>query len=195
MCIRDSADPGGHRGSLGSARCVGSHSCRTMPNAAQQPYGWRQLALVIHMGSNRLDELQGCLTAYLTTAGRSKDFSDTWLRVWHELMPAEVIAYLQYQLRIHQFSDAFLEELAKLMVPNESRYSLGHWRYACWASVRSMASVSLQHPGNVELLKFTLATELPRRLQFAHGSQQGKLCFSPPHSIPMSCLLYTSRCV
>lgn len=134
------------------------------------------------------DELQGCLTAYLTTAGRSKDFSDTWLRVWHELMPAEVIAYLQYQLRIHQFSDAFLEELAKLMVPNESRYSLGHWRYACWASVRSMASVSLQHPGNVELLKFTLATELPRRLQFAHGSQEGKLCFSPPHSIPMSTL-------
>ena len=133
-------------------------------------------------------DLQGCLSDYLTSVGRSADFSETWLRIWQELMPAEVIAYLQYQLRIHQFSDVFLAELAALLIPNESRYSLGHWRYACWASVRSMASVSLQHPGNVELLKFTLASELPRRLQIAHGSQEGKLCFSPSRSIPTSAL-------
>ncbi len=134
--------------------------------------------------------LQGRLADHLNQAGRSTLYADTWLRVWQELIPAEVIAYLEHQLRIHQFSDALLAELMPLLVPNEVRYSLGHWRYACWVSVRSMASVSLQHPGNVELLKFTLRNELPRRLQIALESSGQKFCFSPPYSIP-ACTLST----
>jgi hypothetical protein len=128
--------------------------------------------------------LEARLANYLSTTGRSKLYADTWLRVWQELLSAEVTAYLQYQLRLHQFSDAFLAELMPLLSPNESRYSLGHWRYACWVSVRSMASISLQHPGNVELLKFTLRSELPRRLQIAMEAPGEKFCFSPSYSIP-----------
>lgn len=132
--------------------------------------------------------LEVILTQYLTESGRNELYAETWLRIWQELIPAEVIAYLQHQLRIHQFSDIFLDELAPLLHPRESRYGLGHWRYACWASVRSMASVSLQHPGNTELLKFTLASEIPRRLQIASSSPEGKLCFSPANSVPKSTL-------
>lgn len=134
------------------------------------------------------DGLESQLTEYLTTTGRTAVYAETWLSIWQELIPAEVTAYLQHQLRLHQFSDMFLAELAPLLVPNESRYSLGHWRYACWVSVRNMASVSLQHPGNVELLKFTLRNELPRRLQIAMESPSEKYCFSPSYSIP-SCAL------
>lgn len=128
------------------------------------------------------------LTTYLSRTGRSALYADTWLRVWQELLSAEVIAYLQHQLRLHQFNEAFLAELTPLLAPNESRYSLGQWRYACWVSVRSMASVSLQHPGNVELLKFTLRSELPRRLRIALDSPGEKFCFSPSYSIPRSAL-------
>lgn len=133
-------------------------------------------------------ELEGYLVRHLTNEGRHADYATTWLRIWQELIPLEVTAYLHYQLRIHHFSDAFLSELAPLLVPNESRYGLGHWRYACWAAVRSMASVSLQYPGNAEILKFTLSAELPRRLKLAQGSLEGKLCFSPSHSLPDSAL-------
>ncbi|WP_454260368.1 hypothetical protein [Pseudoxanthomonas mexicana] len=129
-------------------------------------------------------ELEGCLQEYLSSDGRNPAYAETWLRIWQELIPQEVTAYLQHQLRIHQFGDFFLSELWPLLVSDESRYSLGHWRYACWAAVRSMASVSLQYPGNVEILKFTLGNELARRLQIAQGSPEGKLCFSPSRSLP-----------
>ena len=133
-------------------------------------------------------ELDGYLRDYFSSDGRSPAYAATWLRVWQELLPQEVTAYLQHQLRIHQFGDFFLSELDPILIPYESRYSLGHWRYACWAAVRSMASVCLQYPGNVEILKFTLGTELPRRLQLARGAPDGKLCFSPSRSLP-SCSL------
>ena len=134
------------------------------------------------------DDLEEVLTSYLTSSGRNELHAETWLRIWQGLIPPEVTAYLHHQLRIHQFTDHFLTELTPLLQPNESRFGLGHWRYACWAAVRSMASTSLQYPGNVELLKYTLASEIPRRLQIALGSQEGKLCFSPPHSLPNSSL-------
>ncbi len=134
------------------------------------------------------NELDGYLKNYLQSDGQEPVYAQTWLHIWQELIPQEVTAYLQHQLRIHQFGDFFLKELAPLLVPNESRYGLGHWRYACWAAVRSMASVYLQYPGNVEILKFTLGKELPRRLQIAQGSLEGKLCFSPSHSLPDSAL-------
>lgn len=130
------------------------------------------------------NELDARLREHLKGNGQEPAYAEAWLRVWQELIPQEVTAYLQHQLRIHQFGDFFLAELARLLLPYDSRYSLGHWRYACWAAVRSMASVSLQHPGNVEILKFTLGSELPRRLKLAQGSLEGKLCFSPSHSLP-----------
>ncbi|WBX93107.1 hypothetical protein [Pseudoxanthomonas mexicana] len=133
-------------------------------------------------------ELEGCLKHYLTTDGRQSAYARSWLEIWQELMPQEVTAYLQHQLRIHQFSDVFLSELAPILTRDESQYSLGHWRYACWAAVRSMASVSLQYPGNAEILKFTLSSELPRRLRYAQAAMEGKLCFSPSHSLPDSAL-------
>lgn len=142
-------------------------------------YTWSQVPL---------GEVEDRLYDHLTNASRSSFFASAWLRVWQELIPAEVIAYLQHQLRLHQFSDDFLEELMPSLVPNESRYSLGHWRYACWVAVRRMASVSLQHPGNIELLKVTLRNELPRRLQIALETPGGKFCFSPSYSIPDSAL-------
>ena len=135
-----------------------------------------------------VSDLEGYLVHHLTNDGRHGDYATTWLRIWQEMIPMEVKAYLQHQLRIHHFSDVFLSELSRVLVPNESRYSLGHWRYACWAAVRSMASISLQYPGNAEILKFTLGTELPRRLKLAQGSLEGKLCFSPSHSLPDSAL-------
>lgn len=128
------------------------------------------------------DSLEERLTNFLSATGRTELYADAWLRIWQELLPGEVIAYFQHQLRLHQFSDAFLADLVSLLVPDESRYSLGHWRYACWASARSMASVSEQHPGNMELLKFTLRNEMPRRLKIALASPDEKLCFSPPYS-------------
>lgn len=134
------------------------------------------------------DELGDRLANYLSSIGRSTLYADTWLRVWLELLSAEVVAYLQHQLRLHQFKDIFLVELMPLLAENEPRYSLGHWRYACWVSVRSMTSVSLQHPGNVELLKFTLRNELPRRLQIALDSAEERFCFPPPYSVPHSAL-------
>ena len=134
------------------------------------------------------NELEGFLDEYLRGEGRLEMYSATWLALWQELIPQEVTAYLQHQLRIHHFGDHFLAELASVLVPNESRYSLGHWRYACWAAVRSMASVSLQYPGNTEILRFTLASELPRRLKLAQGALEGKLCFSPSYSLPDSAL-------
>lgn len=133
-------------------------------------------------------ELEKRLHDFLSNAGHDAAYAETWLRVWQELIPQEVTSYLQHQLRIHQFSDFFLSELSPLLVPQESRYSLGHWRYACWAAVRSMASVSLQYPGNVEILKFTLGSEIPRRLRIAQGSPEGKLCFSPSRSLPCCAL-------
>lgn len=135
--------------------------------------------------------LEEGLTQHLTSDRYRGDYATTWLRVWQELIPLEVTAYLQHQLRIHQFGDVFLTELTPLLVPNESRYSLGHWRYACWAAVRSMASISLQYPGNAAILRFTLGSELPRRLRLAQGSLEGKLCFSPSHSLPDSALTTT----
>ncbi len=134
------------------------------------------------------DELEAYLRDYLMQRGRQQDYAVMWLRVWQELLPQEVTAYLQHQLRLHHFPDVYLGELARLQMPHDVMYSLGHWRYACWASVRSMASVSLQYPGNAEILKFTLASELPRRLRMAQGSQEGKLCFSPSHTLPDSAL-------
>ncbi|MCR6627670.1 hypothetical protein [Pseudoxanthomonas mexicana] len=154
----------------------------TFPGKLPWSYTWSHVPF---------DGLGDRLANYLSSTGRNTLYADTWLRVWQELLSAEVIAYLQYQLRLHQFSDAFLAELITLLAPNESRYSLGHWRYACWASVRSMASVSLQHPGNEELLKFTLRTELPRRLLYALESPGEKLCFSPSYSVP-ACALSTT---
>lgn len=151
----------------------------TFPDKLPWSYTWSHVPF---------DGLGHRLADYLSSTGRNTLYADTWLRVWQELLSAEVIAYLQYQLRLHQFSDAFLAELIPLLAPNESHYSLGHWRYACWVSVRSMASVSLQHPGNVELLKFTLRNELPRRLQIALDSSGEKFCFSPSYSIPNSAL-------
>lgn len=130
------------------------------------------------------NELDARLKDHLKSDGQEPAYAETWLRVWQELVPQEVTAYLQHQLRIHQFGDFFLAALAQLLLPYDSRYSLGHWRYACWAAVRSMASVSLQYPGNVEILKFTLSSELPRRLKLTQGSLEGKLCFSPSHSLP-----------
>lgn len=141
-----------------------------------------------HVPFNALEEE---LTQHLTSDRYRNDYATTWLRVWQELIPLEVTAYLQHQLRIHQFGDVFLTELTPLLVPNESRYSLGHWRYACWAAVRSMASISLQYPGNASILKFTLGSELPRRLKLAQGSLEGKLCFSPSHSLTDSALTTT----
>lgn len=132
--------------------------------------------------------LEARLIDYLSSTGRSGIYADTWLRVWQELISAEVVLYLQHQLRLHQFSDQYLEELRPSLVSNETRYSLGHWRYACWVSVRNMASVSLQHPGNTELLKYTLRNELPRRLQIALDSPGEKFCFSPSYAIP-TCVL------
>ncbi len=151
----------------------------TFPEKLPWSYTW------FHVPFEGLDDR---LASYLSTAGRSTLYAETWLRVWQELLSAEVVAYLQYQLRLHQFSDVFLGELFSLLAPNETRYSLGHWRYACWVSVRSMASASLQHPGNVELLKFTLRNELSRRLQIALDSPGEKFCFSPSYSIPSSAL-------
>jgi len=147
----------------------------TFPDKLPWSYTWSHVPF---------EGLEHRLTDYLSSTGRSTLYADTWLRVWQELLSAEVTAYLQYQLRLHQFGDAFLAELIPLLAPNESRFSLGHWRYACWVSVRSMASVSLQHPGNVELLKFTLRNELPRRLQIALDSPGEKFCFSPSYSLP-----------
>ena len=129
-------------------------------------------------------ELDARLRKHLKENGHESTYAETWLRVWQELIPQEVTAYLQHQLRIHQFGDFFLAELTRLRLHDDAHYSLGHWRYACWAAVRSMASVSLQHPGNVEILRFTLGSELPRRLKLAQGSMEGKLCFSPSHSLP-----------
>ena len=131
-----------------------------------------------------LGDLEDRLAQYLRAEGQTPAYAHTWLRVWQELLSQEVTAYLQHQLRRHQFADTFLSELAPLLVPHESRFSLGHWRYACWASVRSMASVSLQYPGNAQILKFTLGRELARRLELAQGSLEGKLCFSPSYSLP-----------
>lgn len=135
-----------------------------------------------------LEEVEEQLRTYLTTQAHDSALAPTWLRVWQELLPQEIHAYLQHQLRIHHFSDVYLAGLSALLEPNDVRYSLGHWRYACWATVRSMASVSLQYPGNAEILKYTLAGELPRRLKMAQGSYEGKLCFSPSHSLPDSAL-------
>lgn len=134
------------------------------------------------------EKLETRLIDYLTNEKRRPLYSETWLRIWQELIPAEVVAYLQHQLLIHQFGDGYLDEIVPLLAPKEMRYCLGHWRYACWASVRSMASVALQYPGNVELLKFTLRNELPRRLKIAEEAPGEKLCFSPPHSIPTCAL-------
>lgn len=134
------------------------------------------------------EELEARLTGFLANEGRSPRYAETWLSIWQELIPAEVIAYLQHQLRIHRFSDTYLEEVSALLLPNESRYCLGHWRYACWSAARAMASVALQHPGNNELLKFTLRNELLRRVQIASEAPGEKLCFSPSHSIPASAL-------
>lgn len=134
------------------------------------------------------EELEKCLTDYLLQRGREPEYAVTWLRVWQELLPQEVTAYLQHQLRLHHFPEVYLGELARLQMPADANYSLGHWRYACWASVRSMASVSLQYPGNAEILKFTLGSELPRRLKMAQGSKEGKLCFSASHTLPDSAL-------
>ncbi|MBB3888622.1 hypothetical protein ABQE95_17825 [Xanthomonas campestris pv. campestris] len=129
-------------------------------------------------------ELDAQLKDYLQGEAQEPPYAETWLRVWQELVPQDVTAYLWHQLRIHQFPDFFLVELARLLMPYDSQYSLGHWRYACWAAVRSMASISLQYPGNAEILKFTLSSELPRRLRLTQGSLEGKLCFSPSHSLP-----------
>jgi len=157
-------------------------SCFTLGNKLPWSYTWPHVPF---------DELENRLVDHLSSAGRDTLYADTWLSIWQELISAEIIAYIRHQLRLHQFGDIFLAELAPLLVPNESRYSLGHWRYACWASVRSMASIALQHPGNEELLKYTLRNELPRRLQIALESSAGKLCFSPSYSIP-DCTLSTA---
>lgn len=135
-----------------------------------------------------LEEVEGELRQFLLTEARNPAFAPAWLGVWQELLPQEIYAYLQHQLRIHHFGDFYLAGLPSLLEPNDARYSLGHWRYACWATVRSMASVSLQYPGNVEIVKYTLTSELPRRLKLAQGSYEGKLCFSPSHSLPDSAL-------
>lgn len=136
------------------------------------------------------DLLQLQLVEYLTSVGRGTLYANTWLRVWEELIPAEVISYLQKQLSMHQFSHVFVSEIVPLLATSALCYSLGQWRYACWASVRTMTSVSLQFPGNVELLKLTLANELPRRLQVASRSSGEKFCFAPANSTP-ACALTT----
>lgn len=133
--------------------------------------------------------LEANLQEYLTNDARDPTYASTWLSVWQELLPQEVAAYLQHQLHIHRFGDFFLSELEPLFAAHGSTYCLGHWRYACWAAVRSMASVSLQYPSNVEILKFTLGSELSRRLRLAQGAPEGKLCFSPSHSLPDSALV------
>lgn len=53
-------------------------------------------------------ELDARLKDYLRTAAQEPPYAETWLRVWQELVPQEVTAYLQHQLRIHHFPEIFL---------------------------------------------------------------------------------------
>ena len=84
----------------------------TFPDRLPWSYTWSHVPI---------DGLGDRLTNYLSSTGRSTLYADTWLRVWQELLSAEVAAYLQYQLRLHQFGDVFMSELAPLLAPNESR--------------------------------------------------------------------------
>lgn len=156
---------------------LASHT--TYPDSLPWSYTWQQ---------EPLDGLEDRLSHYLECNARNALLADAWIRVWQDLLSAEALAYLKHQLRLHQFSDAYLDDLSTTFAQHEPSYSLGHWRYACWAAVRSMASVSLQHQGNVELLKFTLRNELARRLQIASMSNEERFCFSPSYSLP-SCAL------
>lgn len=129
-------------------------------------------------------DLEQRLSDYLTTDGRQARFAETWFRIWLELFPPEILSYLRYHLRAHGFDSRYEELLTPILAADAERFALGHWRYACWAAVRSMASASLQHPNNDEFLKETFVSELPRRLRLALSAPGDNLCFSPSFSMP-----------
>lgn len=127
--------------------------------------------------------LEERLSDYLATHGRHARFAETWLRIWRELFPPEVTSYLRYHLRAHGFDTRHEKLLEPIMAAHAGSFAIGHWRYACWASVRSMASKALQHPGDEDLLNKTLILELPRRLRLAFNAPGDNLCFSPSYSM------------
>lgn len=128
-------------------------------------------------------QLESELHEFLLTQGRTALFADAWFRIWEELLPEEITGYFLHQLRLHRFPDEFADALAPLLPPRLSSFSLGQWRYACWATVRRMASVSLQQPGNNDLLRTTASAELQRRLVLTQQAAS-TLCFSPSLSLP-----------
>lgn len=136
--------------------------------------------------------LERALADRLSRTCGSALYESTWLGIWQELVLAEVIAFVRHQLRIHQFNEAYLDELTPLLALDDSRYSLVQWRHACWGAVRSMASVSALHPGNVELLRFTLSNELQHRLQTV-AAPHGNRCMAPKEQI-LTCTLSRVLC-
>lgn len=135
------------------------------------------------------------LSEHLMMHRATRQHAATWLSVWQELLVLEVKAYFQNQLRLHSFDPQLAAEIEPFLSPRESRYSLGQWRYACWATVRSMASTALQYPGNSEVIRFTLVDELFRRLRLTQDAPSDKLCFSPARSIPVSAITTIFSCV
>ncbi len=128
--------------------------------------------------------LEQRLIDFLTSEGRHPRFSPTWLRIWLELFPPEVFSYLHRQLRTHRLGNHYSELLAPILASHAGHFAVGHWRYACWAAVRSMASIALRHPGDDELLGSTLIEEIPRRLRMAINAPGDDLCFSQSYAVP-----------
>lgn len=150
-----------------------------MPESMPWTYTWCQVPF---------EQLPDRLVVALCETRQNSFYAQTWLRIWKELVCAEVAQYLQQQLTIHRFGNAFMQQLYPLLTWAEDRYSLGQWRYACWASARSMASMRCDHPGNEELINYTLRSELPRRLKIASLSLEEKFCLPAMRTSP-SCTL------
>ncbi|WAC64022.1 hypothetical protein OVA13_04365 [Pseudoxanthomonas sp. SL93] len=128
--------------------------------------------------------LRSQLIEFLTTQGRDPSFANGWLRIWRELFMGEAEACLRHQLQISQLERVYFASSASALMADVQRYSLGQWRYACWAAVRTMKNMAAQHPGNHELLKLILETELPYRLEMALKSRRIEFCFGSYDSLP-----------
>ena len=187
-CMRVTATPEGTRAVLETLATLGVVDLVPQAGLPANITVGDRLAWVYIWRAVRIEHVYDELVTYLRELRTDRGHAKNLTRHWQELLAIEATAYLRHQLRIHGLDAQLASELPPFFSSPLSRYSLGHWRYACWAATRKLASKSLQYPGRQEILRQSLVDELARRLPIALAAVNNRLCFSPSHSMPPTAL-------
>jgi hypothetical protein len=94
------------------------------------------------------------------------------LKIWRELVVAEVERYFEQQLVRHHFEATWARDVVFVHKALGTELSAAQWRYCCWAATRHGASVALQQRGQEpERVREAIFVELQRRVGLVAAGQ------------------------